>query len=35
MVVAGIESSFTPAGPLTLGNIDDLSESVGKIALQT
>jgi len=35
MVFADTESSSTPVGPLALGNIDDLSESARKIALQT
>jgi len=35
MVAAGIEFSSAPAEPLALDNIDDLSRSVGKIALET
>lgn len=35
MVAADIESSSASVEPLTLGYIDDLSESVGKIVLET
>lgn len=35
MVVADIESNSTSVEPLALNNVDDLSESVRKIALQT
>ena len=35
MVAADIESSFAFVAPLTLDNIDDLSDSVGKIVLET
>ena len=35
MVASDIESSSTPAEALTFDDIDNLSESVGKIALQT
>lgn len=35
MVAADIESSSAPVEPLTLDNIDDFSESVGKIVLET
>jgi hypothetical protein len=35
MAAAAIESSSAPVAPLTIDNIDDFSDSVGKIVLET